>query len=79
MLPPPKIHQVLVAAVLAALAGMATAPGLDAAPAGAPEPVASTSTAGLETARFAGRRSCPLGQHYSTYYRRCVWWLPLRT
>lgn len=30
-------------------------------------------------AKLAGRRSCPLGQHYSTYYRRCVWWLPIRT
>lgn len=79
MLPPPKVHQVLVAAALSALAGMATAPTLDAAPAGVAEPALATSTASIENVRSAGRRTCPLGQHYSTYYRRCVWWLPLRT
>lgn len=45
------------------------------------KPVASEAgpSTQLQEIRFAGRKSCPLGQHYSTYYRRCVWWGPLKT
>jgi hypothetical protein len=73
---PAKVTPALGAAAFAVTAAMAiSAPaeaksGLDA---GAARPAA------LQEPRIAGRRTCPLGQHYSTYYRRCVWWLPVRS
>lgn len=49
-------------------------------PASAEVPRATDAFAPLIEQRLTlvERRTCPLGQHYSSYYRRCTWWLPTR-
>ena len=51
-----------------------------AAATGADAPSATARKASShDPARTAGRRDCPLGKVYSSFHRRCVWWLPRKT
>lgn len=74
-----KLRLIVAAAVLAT----ATGP-LEAKPADAKPPLSATSPVvvhetGHPHIRSAGRKDCPLGKVYSSYQRRCVWWLPIRS
>lgn len=74
-----KLRLIAATAFLATGAGLLDATPVGAARAASESQPASPGDLGLSYSRSAGRKDCPLGKVYSSYHRRCVWWLPIRT